>query len=102
MHVFSSYSPLPRFWGNGRPFWLAWQRESLPTSNENRLLQVKGLDNLIGLIGRSGKFSPSSGKEAFSSLIARNRALRTAVVIADLEPYPSALLAETPRPFRRC
>src|SRR5438309_11691315 len=52
--------------------------------------------------GRLHRLDSLSGKEAFGSLIARNRAPRTPAVIADLEPYPSALLAETPRPFRRC
>ena len=49
-----------------------------------------------------GNFRPDQGKRAFGSLIAGNQARRTAAVIADLEPYPSAPLAETPRPFRRC
>ena len=50
-------------------------------------------------MSRSGSFPLAQGK-AFSSLICPViGARRTAVVIADLELYPSTLLAETPRPI---
>src|SRR5438128_3850936 len=51
--------------------------------------------------GDQGNFRPDQGKRPSARVFARNRALRTAALIAALGPYPSAPLAETPRPSRR-